>query len=137
MPCCGKKRAAEKLARGESRQSVTVSPAISALVSATARPAIPSHSKPTLRAMPKVSAPISPSPTAPVPGPSHPPVVLQTTDSEHPSDVEFEYTGTGRLTVTGPVTGTIYYFSVINTTLSVDGADAPSLVSIPGLRVNY
>ncbi len=137
MPCCGKKRAAEKLARGESRPSATASTAISVLVSAGARPAIPRQSKPTLMAMPKIPAPVSPSPTAPVPGASHPPVVLQTADSEHPSDVEFEYTGTGRLTVTGPVTGTIYYFSVISPTLNVDGADAPSLVSIPGLRVNF
>jgi len=50
-------------------------------------------------------------------------------------DVEFQYTGSGRLTVTGPVTGKIYYFSHAGETISVHGADADSLISVPGLKI--
>ena len=47
--------------------------------------------------------------------------------------VDFEYMGQGTLTVTGPLTGTVYYFSP-RTRLRVHGADAPSLVSVPNLK---
>ena len=50
-------------------------------------------------------------------------------------DVEFQYTGAGRLTVTGPITGTVYYFSAGCESIAVHGADAPSLVSVPGLKI--
>jgi hypothetical protein len=54
---------------------------------------------------------------------------------EHFVDADFQYTGSGRLTVTGPITGTVYYFSTTGETITVHGADAPSLVSVPGLKV--
>jgi hypothetical protein len=49
--------------------------------------------------------------------------------------VDFEHTGTGALTVTGPLTGTVYRFSGPGARVRVHGADAPSLVSVPGLRL--
>lgn len=50
-------------------------------------------------------------------------------------DTDFEYTGNGQLTVTGPMTGQIYGFSVPGARLRVHAADAPSLVSVPGLKI--
>lgn len=47
---------------------------------------------------------------------------------------EFEYTGHAQLTVTGPVTGVVYRFQSHGQHLSVHGADAPSLYSIPSLK---
>jgi hypothetical protein len=49
--------------------------------------------------------------------------------------VEFQYAGTGRLTVVGPLTGTQYQFTGSGARVSVHGADAPSLVGVPGLVV--
>lgn len=88
-------------------------------------------------AMPRFPAPATPQvlpPTqAPVPVPSATP--QPAVHIEHSSEVEFEYIGAGRLTVTGPITGTVYYFSVNRETISVNSADAPLLVSIPGLKI--
>jgi hypothetical protein len=46
----------------------------------------------------------------------------------------FEYTGTGAITITGPMTGTTYRFGDNASRVMVHGADAPSLVGIPGLK---
>jgi hypothetical protein len=51
--------------------------------------------------------------------------------------VEFEYTGQGELTVTGPLSGVVYRFSPSARRASVHGSDAPSLLSVPGLRPVY
>jgi hypothetical protein len=48
--------------------------------------------------------------------------------------VEFEYVGTGQLSVTGPLTGAVYYFGSHGARVRVHGPDAPSLLSVPGLR---
>ena len=48
--------------------------------------------------------------------------------------VEFEYSGHGELTVTGPLSGVVYHFSPNIRRVSVHGSDAPSLLSVPGLR---
>ncbi len=48
--------------------------------------------------------------------------------------VEFEYTGQGSLIVTGPLTGTEYRFAGRGARVRVLGDDAPSIVSVPGLR---
>ena len=48
--------------------------------------------------------------------------------------VEFEYSGQGELTVTGPLSGIVYHFSPSVRRVSVHGSDAPSLLSVPGLR---
>jgi len=48
--------------------------------------------------------------------------------------MQFEYKGAGQLTVTGPLTGTIYRFSGPGALVLVHAADVPSLVSVPGLR---
>jgi hypothetical protein len=46
----------------------------------------------------------------------------------------FIYTGHGQLTVTGPLTGTIYRFTANSGPVLVHGADVASLASVPGLR---
>jgi hypothetical protein len=51
--------------------------------------------------------------------------------------VEFEYVGQGELTVTGPLSGVVYRFSPSARRASVHGSDAPSLLSVPGLRPVY
>jgi len=48
--------------------------------------------------------------------------------------VVFEYRGAGTLVVTGPLTGVSYRFAGAGARLTVHGADAPSLVSVPGLK---
>jgi hypothetical protein len=48
--------------------------------------------------------------------------------------VALEYSGPGRLAVTGPLTGATYLFVRNGARVRVHGADAPSLVSVPGLR---
>ena len=48
--------------------------------------------------------------------------------------VEFEYSGQGELTVTGPLSGVVYRFTPSVRRVSVHGADAPSLLSVPGIR---
>jgi hypothetical protein len=50
-------------------------------------------------------------------------------------DVEFQYTGTGRLTVTGPISGKVYCFTQSGKTVSVHGTDANSLILVPGLKI--
>ena len=47
--------------------------------------------------------------------------------------IEFEYSGQGELTVTGPLSGVIYLFTPSVRRVRVHGADAPSLLSVPGL----
>ena len=47
---------------------------------------------------------------------------------------EFEYLGAGQLTVTGPLTGSVYRFTRAQR-VRVHGSDVPSLVSVPGLRL--
>ena len=48
--------------------------------------------------------------------------------------VEFEYVGSSQLTVTGPLTGVVYHFPSNGARLRVHGSDAPSLLSVPGLK---
>ncbi len=48
--------------------------------------------------------------------------------------VNFEYTGQGQLTVVGPLTGFVYHFVGNGACVRVEGSDAPSLVSVPGLK---
>ena len=47
---------------------------------------------------------------------------------------EFEYNGSGQLTVTGPLTGIVYHFAATGARLLIHGPDAPSLLSVPGLK---
>jgi hypothetical protein len=79
----------------------------------------------------------SPPPIAPAESLSPHPQVARPEPgrSEDLVDAEFQYTGSGRLTVTGPITGKIYYFSHAGETISVHGADADSLASVPGLKI--
>jgi hypothetical protein len=83
---------------------------------------------------------VSPMPTAPAESPSPPREVARPEPSQLEGqfelvDAEFQYTGSGRLTVTGPITGKVYYFSHAGETISVHGADADSLISVPGLKI--
>ena len=48
--------------------------------------------------------------------------------------VEFEYLGSGQMTVTGPLTGVVYQFAAQGARVQVHGSDAPSLLSVPGLK---
>ncbi len=48
--------------------------------------------------------------------------------------MEFEYSGQGELTVTGPLSGIVYRFTASARRVSVHGSDAPSLLSVPGLN---
>jgi len=48
--------------------------------------------------------------------------------------LDFEYVGSGRLQVRGPLTGTDYVFAGNGARLRVHAADVPSLVSVPNLR---
>ena len=52
----------------------------------------------------------------------------------NPGVTEFEYAGSGQLTVTGPLTGTVYRFISGAGPVRVHAPDAASLVSVPGLR---
>lgn len=47
---------------------------------------------------------------------------------------EFEYTGHGQLTVTGPVTGVVYRFLSHGQRVAVQGADVASLSAVPSLK---
>jgi len=51
-----------------------------------------------------------------------------------PGAMQFEYTGHGQLTVTGPLTGQVYRFTGAGARIVIQGPDAPSLLSVPGLR---
>lgn len=145
MACCGKKRAADRLARGQSQPQplLSASPAPPAPVVRAIKPRPPA---PISLTTPRNLIPASPEVHAPSIAAAHsvptrlehhaldhhalePPVL------EHPGEVEFQYIGSGRLTVTGPVTGAVYYFSAGGETISVHSADAPSLVPVPGLKV--
>jgi hypothetical protein len=48
--------------------------------------------------------------------------------------VTFEYSGARTLAVTGPYTGATYRFPAKGARLIVHGSDAPSLLSVPGLK---
>ena len=48
--------------------------------------------------------------------------------------IEFEYSGHGELTVTGPLSGTVYRFTANDRRVRVHGSDAPSLLSVPGIK---
>jgi hypothetical protein len=48
--------------------------------------------------------------------------------------VTFEYNADRAIAVTGPLTGATYRFSGKGARLFVHGSDAPSLLSVPGLR---
>jgi hypothetical protein len=146
LACCGKKRAADRLARGQSQPQplLSPSPAPPAPVVRAVKPRPPA---PVSLATPRNLFPVSPqiATRSEVPAPSiaathsgptrleHP--ALEHPVSEHTSEVEFQYIGSGRLTVIGPVTGAVYYFSAGGETISVHSADAPSLIPVPGLKV--
>ena len=51
-----------------------------------------------------------------------------------PGATQFEYTGNGQLTVTGPLTGQVYRFIGAGARVVIHGADASSLILVPGLR---
>ena len=51
-----------------------------------------------------------------------------------PAATEFEYSGGGEISVTGPMTGVIYRFASGGPPVLVHAADAPSMVYIAGLR---
>jgi hypothetical protein len=70
---------------------------------------------------------------SPIPHPAVAPP--EASQLESPVDAEFEYTGSGRLTVTGPITGKVYYFTQRGETVSVHDADAHSLMLVPGLKI--
>jgi hypothetical protein len=131
LACCGKKRAADRLARGQSQPPARIVPAPAPPIIRPLKPRMPAG----MAGMPMHAAPVSPK----VPNSTHTPAVAPAVSGEKQienlADVEFRYTGSGRLTVTGPITGTIYYFRADDEAIVVDGADAPSLLSIPGLRV--
>jgi hypothetical protein len=48
--------------------------------------------------------------------------------------VTFEFNGASPIVVTGPATGTNYRFTAKGVRLTVHASDAPSLVSVPGLK---
>jgi hypothetical protein len=48
--------------------------------------------------------------------------------------IDFEYSGHGELSVTGPLSGEVYRFTANDRRVRVHGSDAPSLISVPGLR---
>ena len=135
MACCGKKRAAARLAATESQIPARLSPAPRPAPHPITHPVKPQPPAPNPLLMP--GHPVSPPPIAPAQSPSPHPQVARSEPGrlEDPVDAEFQYTGSGRLTVTGPVTGRIYYFSHAGETISVHGADADSLTSVPGLKI--
>jgi hypothetical protein len=51
-----------------------------------------------------------------------------------PGEIDFEYSGDGELTVTGPLSGIVYRFTASDRRVRVHGSDAPSLLSVPGIR---
>lgn len=135
MACCGKKRAAERLARTESQTPARLSPAPRSAPHPMAHPVKPQLTAPSPLPMPGYF--VSPLPITPAESPSPHPEVARPEPSqlEDLVDADFQYTGSGRLTVTGPITGKIYYFSHAGETISVNGADADSLISVPGLKI--
>jgi hypothetical protein len=51
-----------------------------------------------------------------------------------PVPVIFEYLGTTKVTVLGPVTRTLYRFGAPRARVAVDARDAPSISALPKLR---
>jgi hypothetical protein len=138
MACCGKKRAAERLARTESQIPARLFPAPRSAPHPIAHAVKPQPTAPNPLPIPVYL--VSHMPIAPAKSPSPPPEVARPEPSQLEGqlelvDTEFQYTGSGRLTVTGPITGKIYYFSHAGETISVHGADADSLISVPGLKI--
>lgn len=142
MACCGKKRAAERLAHGQSQPPVKPAPlaapasAMNARPLRSAQPAAPAYVATPRRPVP--ANPLTALPAqmaAPAPATELRPIDPPASLDPPTSDVEFEYTGNGRLTVTGPITGTVYYFTAGGESVTVHGSDAPSLASVPGLRM--
>ncbi|MBZ5523141.1 MAG: hypothetical protein LAP21_12960 [Acidobacteriia bacterium] len=130
MACCGKKRAAERLARGQSQppaKPAPLSPPPPAPIVRPVRPAPPAPVSVTTPRYPVAMGPAAATQTV-APPDNHPP-------DPPTADIEFEYTGNGRLTVTGPITGTVYYFTAGGESVTVHGSDASSLESVPGLKI--
>ncbi len=50
------------------------------------------------------------------------------------ASAEFEYTGHGQLTVTGPITGLVYRFQRHGQRLLVHGSDVASVRAVPQLK---
>ena len=50
------------------------------------------------------------------------------------SSLEFEYTGSGQIQVTGPMTGAIYTFNGTGDRVLVHSADVASVATVPALR---
>jgi len=48
--------------------------------------------------------------------------------------LQFEYTGQGQMTVTGPFTGMVYRFPRSGSRVQVHASDVPSLAAVPGLQ---
>lgn len=139
MACCGKKRAAERLARTEIQIPARLSPAPRTVPHPIAHPVKPQPPAPAPKPLAMSGYRVSPWPIATAESPSPHPEIARPEPSQLEDldlvDVEFQYTGSGRLTVTGPITGKIYYFSQAGETISVNGADADSLISVPGLKI--
>lgn len=137
VACCGKKRAAERLAKGQSQLPTQLSPAPVPAPLPIARSVRPQPPAPVSVAMPFHPAPLSSRLLASAESPAATAAVATPAESqlEHLVDAEFQYTGSGRLTVTGPVTGKVYHFSSTTETIAVHGADTPSLISVPGLKI--
>ena len=137
MACCGKKRAAERLARAQSQVPAQLSHAPKPAPQPVVRPVKPQPA--ATNPVPKLLhlAPGSGRMIALAESPTPPPAVVPSEASqlENLADAEFQYTGSGRLTVTGPITGRVYYFTQSGETIFVHGADAQSLVLVPGLKI--
>ena len=137
MACCGKKRAAEKLARTQGQVPAPLSLAPKLTPQPLVRPVKPRPIAPNPAPMSLHLAPGSRQMAAPPESPAPNPVIAPPEASQLESfvDVEFQYTGTGRLTVTGPISGKVYCFTQTGETVSVHGTDANSLVLVPGLKI--
>jgi hypothetical protein len=72
--------------------------------------------------------------SSPTPGKQHPASGVRAGQNASVRHVTFEYTGPTAITVVGPATGATYRFSGKGLRLSVHGSDAPSLLSVPGLK---
>jgi hypothetical protein len=69
------------------------------------------------------------------PSPGAPPHIAGMARSSAPAAaVVFEYVGSGAIVVTGPMTGATYRFAGTGSRATIHGADAPSLVGVPGLK---
>ena len=52
----------------------------------------------------------------------------------NPGAISFEYVGAGELSVTGPLTGTVYRFARGTGPVRVHASDAASLAAVAGLK---